>query len=74
MSNLPLGAEYDPKAPFNGEEKVFKFDLNVKGIAYWEYNGYLDIDEAQQSIKERLVAALSQLGDIDIVTSDVAIY
>lgn len=74
MSNLPLGAEYDSRAPFNEKEKVFKFDLNIKGIAYWEYNGNLDIDEAQQSIKEKLVAALSQLGDIDIVTSDVAIY
>ena len=74
MSNLPLGAEYDPNAPYNEEEKVFKFDLNVKGIAYWCYNGYLDVDEAQQAIKERLLATLSQLGDIDIITSDVAVY
>lgn len=74
MSNLPLGAEFDPNAPFNTEEKTFKFDLEVKGIAYWEYNGYLNVEEAQQTIKERLLAALSQLGDIDIVTSDVSIY
>lgn len=74
MSNLPLGAEFDPNAPFNTKEKTFKFDLGVKGVAYWEYNGYLDVEEAQQTIKERLLAALSQLGDIDIVTSDVSIY
>lgn len=74
MSNLPLGAKYDPKAPFNTEEKTFKFDLEVKGIAYWEYNGYLDVEEAQQTIKSRLLSALSQLGDIDIITSDVSIY
>lgn len=74
MSNLPLGAEYDSRAPFNEEEKVFKFDLNVKGTAYWEYNGYLDVDEAQAAIKDKLLEAISQLGDIDIITSDVSVY
>lgn len=74
MSNLPLGAEFDPNAPFNTKEKTFKFDLEVKGIAYWEYNGYLDTDDAQETIKNRLLTALSKLGDIDIVTSDIAIY
>lgn len=74
MSNLPLGAEFDPDAPFNIKEKAFKFDLEVKGIAYWEYNGDLDTEDAQQTIKERLLSALSQLGDTSIVTSDVSIY
>lgn len=74
MSNLPLGAEFDSNAPFNTEEKIFKFNLGINGIAYWEYNGYLDVDEAQETIKRRLLAALSQLGDIDIVTSDIIIY
>lgn len=74
MSNLPLGAEFDLNAPFNVKEKVFKFDLSVGGLAYWEYSDYLDRDEALEGIKERLISALSQLGDIDIVTSDVSIY
>lgn len=74
MSNLPLGAELDPNAPFNVKEKVFKFDLSVEGIAYWEYNGYLNRDEALEGIKEKLISALSRLGDIDIVTSDIEIY
>jgi hypothetical protein len=53
MSNLPLGAENDPFAPYNVQEETFKFDLGVK---------------------QRLIAALSQLGDIDINDVDIAIY
>ena len=74
MSNLPLGAENDPFAPYNVQERTFKFDLGVKGIAWYEYYGYLDIDEAKETIKQRLTAALSQLGDIDINDVDIAIY
>ena len=36
--------------------------------------GYLDIDEAREAIKQRLIVALSQLGDIDINDVDIAIY
>lgn len=32
MSNLPAGAERDPFAPYNVEEKVFKVDINAKGL------------------------------------------
>lgn len=71
MSNLPLGAENDPFAPYNVQEETFKFDLGVKGIAWY---GYLDIDEAREAIKQRLIAALSQLGGIDINDVDIAIY
>lgn len=74
MSNLPLGAENDRFAPYNVQEETFKFDLGVKGIACYEYYGYLDIDEAKETIKQRLTAALSQLGDIDINDVDIAIY
>ena len=74
MSNLPLGAENDPFAPYNVQAETFKFDLGVKGIAWYEYYGYLDIDEAKETIKQRLTAALSQLGDIDINDVDIAIY
>lgn len=74
MSNLPLGAENDPFALYNVQEETFKFDLGVKGIAWYEYYGYLDIDEAKETIKQRLTAALSQLGDIDINDVDIAIY
>lgn len=74
MSNLPLGADVDPFAPYNVEEKVFKIDINAKGLAWYEYYGYLDIDEAREAIKQRLIAALSQLGDIDINDVDIAIY
>lgn len=74
MSNLPLGAENDSFAPYNVQEETFKFDLGVKGIAWYEYYSYLDIDEARETIKQRLVTALSQLGDIDINDVDIAIY
>lgn len=74
MSNLPLGAENDPFAPYNVKVETFKFDLGVKGIAWYEYYGFLDTDEAREDIKQRLVAALSQLGDIDIKDVDISIY
>lgn len=74
MSNLPLGAENDPFAPYNVKEETFKFDLGVKGIAWYEYYGFLDTDEAREDIKQRLVAALSQLRDIDIKDVNISIY
>lgn len=74
MSNLPLGAEFDLSAPFNVKEKVFNFDLYVEGLVYWGYSDYLDKDEALEVIRERLISALSQLGDIDIVTNNVSVY
>lgn len=70
MSNLSLGEG----TPYNIQETTFKFDLNVKGIAWYEYYDYLDIDEARETIKKRLTVALSQLGDIDIKAVDIAIY
>lgn len=73
MSNLPLGAENDPHAPYNVKEETFKFDLGVKGIAWYEYYGHLDIDEAIEAIKSRIQAALSSLGDIDISTVDIEV-
>lgn len=75
MSNLPLGAENDPFCSLQMLRKeTFKFDLGVKGIAWYEYYGFLDTDEAREDIKQRLVAALSQLGDIDIKDVDISIY
>lgn len=74
MSNLPLGAEYDPEAPYNINEATFKFDLCVKGLAWYEYCGSLDIDEALDAIKPRLIAALEQLGDIEVKDVDLSIY
>lgn len=74
MNNLLLGAENDPFAPYNVKEETFKLDLGVKGIAWYEYYGFLDTDEAREDIKQRLVASLSQLGDIDIKDVDISIY
>lgn len=45
MSNLPLGAELDERAPFNVNEKVFKFSVEITGDFYYEYQGTLDTDE-----------------------------
>lgn len=74
MSNLPLGAEYDPCAPFNINEDTFVFDFGVKGKAWYEYCGDLDLDEARECIKQRLVEALSQLGDIEVGRVDFSMY
>lgn len=58
MSNLPLGAENDPFAPYNVQEETFKFDLGVKGIAWYEYYGYLDIDEARERLLNSVLLQL----------------
>ena len=71
MSNLPAGAERDPFAPYNVEEKVFKVDINAKGLAWYKYYGHLD--EAVEAIKSRIQAALSSLGDVDISTVDIEV-
>ena len=55
------------------EEKVFKVDINAKGLAWYEYYGHLDIDEAIEAIKSRIQAALSSLGDVDISTVDIEV-
>lgn len=47
MSNLPLGAELDERAPFNVNEKVFKFSIEITGDFYYEYQGTLDTDELE---------------------------
>lgn len=73
MSNLPAGAERDPFAPYNVEEKVFKVDINAKGLAWYEYYGHLDIDEAIEATKCGLYSALNSLGDVDISTVDIEV-
>lgn len=73
MSSLPLGADLDPFAPYNIEEKVFKIDINAKGLAWYEYYGHLDVNEAVEAIKSRIQAALSSLGDVDISNIDIEV-
>lgn len=76
MSNYPAGAEHDPFAPYNVKEKVFKFDINVKGLYYHEYFGTLDYEEVQSIIRGRIQAAVDQVldqGDIDSVLVDVSV-
>lgn len=55
------------------KEKVFKFELNIKGIAYYEYSNDLNVEEARRTIQSRLLEALKQLGDVDIITEDLSL-
>lgn len=76
MSNYPAGAENDPFAPYNVKEKVFKFDINIKGIYYHEYFGTLDYTDAISVIEGRIKAAINQVldqGDIDCISTDVGV-
>ena len=63
MSNLPLGAELDERAPFNVNEKVFKFSVEITGDFYYEYQGTLDTDEFMASN-----------GDIDLDEISVGVH
>lgn len=73
MSNLPLGAELDERAPFNVNEKVFKFSVEITGDFYYEYFGTLDKDEFEiaELLKQRFADDLALRGDIDITNLDV---
>ena len=73
MSNLPLGAELDERAPFNVNEKVFKFSVEITGDFYYEYFGTLDKDEFEiaELLKQRFADDLALRGDIDITELDV---
>ncbi len=73
MSNLPLGAELDERAPFNVNEKVFKFSVEITGDFFYEYFGTLDKDEFEiaELLKQRFADDLALRGDIDITKLDV---
>lgn len=69
-----MGAEYDEFAPYNVKETTFKFELGIKGTAWYEYYGDLDTDEALDTIESRIREALVQLGDIEVKNIDISIY
>lgn len=73
MSNLPLGAELDENAPYNINEKVFKFSVEITGDFFYEYFGTLDKDEFEiaELLKQRFADDLALRGDIDIAKLDV---
>ena len=75
MSNIPLGAEGDPLAPYNFDEKVFKFSVEVKGDFYYEYSGELDKDESDiaRLLKERIADLIGTQGDIDLSCIEVCV-
>lgn len=74
MSNLPAGANNDPRAPYNIQETSFSIDVNVRGIAWYEYQEPFNSDEAIDVIKNRIYFALQQCGDIDVTNIDLSIY
>lgn len=76
MSNLPLGAELDERAPFNVNEKVFKFSVEITGDFYCEYQGTLDTDELEiaNTIKGRIENLLLSQGDVDLDEISVGVH
>ncbi len=76
MSNLPLGAELDERAPFNVNEKVFKFSVEITGDFYYEYQGTLDTDELEiaNMIKGRIENLLLSQGDVDLDEISVGVH
>ena len=71
MSNIPLGAEGDPLAPYNFDEKVFKFSVEVKGDFYYEYSG--DESDIAKLLKERIADLIGTQGDIDMSCIEVCV-
>lgn len=76
MSNYPLGAKDDPNAPYNEQEEIFSFEVEVKGNIYVAYNGYLDKDEVLKQFREKLQNYIDNLedGDLEITNSFVEVW
>ena len=76
MSNLPLGAELDERAPFNVNKKVFKFSIEITGDFYYEYQGTLDTDELEiaNMIMGRIENLLLSQGDVDLDEISVGVH
>lgn len=76
MSNLPLGAELDERAPFNVNEEVFKFSVEITGDFYYQYQGTLDTDEFEitRILKERIGDYMRSNGDIDLDEISVEVH
>ena len=76
MSNYPLGAKDDPNAPYNEQEEIFSFDVEVKGNIYVPHNGYIDKDEVLKQYRERLQNYIDNLedGDVEITNSFVEVW
>ena len=73
--NVPIGTECDPAAPYNIQEKVFKFSVNIDGDFYYEYYGNCDVDEFDIAnlIKERITDLIGTQGDIDMSCIEVCV-
>ncbi len=63
----------DESAPYNINEKVFKFSVEITGDFFYEYFGTLDKDEFEiaELLKQRFADDLALRGDIDITKLDV---
>lgn len=68
IMNVPAGAGNDPAAPYNMNEKVYDFSVDIIGKFYYEYIGDLDVDDydIQNIIKERITELIKTQGDIDM--------
>lgn len=76
MSNYPLGAKDDLSAPYNEQEEVFSFNVEIKGNIFVAYNGYLDKDEVLKRYREKLQSYIDSLedGDIGITNSFIEVW
>lgn len=74
MNNPPLGAEYEPLAPYNAKEEKVPFSITISGTAWYDYYGQLDYDEMYKALIDRFRAALETCGDIDVSTINMSLY
>ena len=66
----------DESAPYNINEKVFKFSVEITGDFYYEYQGTLDTDELEiaNMIKGRIENLLLSQGDVDLDEISVGVH
>ena len=66
----------DESAPYNINEKVFKFSVEITGDFYYEYQGTLDTDELEiaRMLKERIADVMVSNGDINLDEISVGVH
>lgn len=75
MSNLPLGAELDERAPLMLMKSI-QVSIEITGDFYYEYQGTLDTDELEiaNTIKGRIENLLLSQGDVDLDEISVGVH
>lgn len=70
MDNYPIGAQNDPRAPYNQEEYRHKIEINVKTT--YINNSMLILDTEWEELENKIKLYLSNFPELENI--NIAIY